>query len=927
MKKYISYLIILFLTSLSTSQSQTQYPPISPKWVFEPWVWEDSHNTDDATLSLIDGYLIRDIPVGAVIIDSPWETDYNTFVFDNGRYEHPDVLINDLLKNKGIHVILWITGVIDSCCSLYDNAKSKGYFINNGELTDWWRGCGRAGHIDFFNPDAVEYWESLMDNVFNNYEVDGWKVDETDSYLNNQVLTYTGIKTKREYSDAYYSEIYNYTHTKRGNNGMITARPFYNQRWYAPVSVNTAGWVGDQINSWNGLQNALNNIFISASMGYAAIGSDIGGYYTEDIPVQDKTIFLRWAQLGSLVPIMENGGTIDNCHKPWLFDDSTVQIYRYFADLHHELVPYLYSYDIAAHLTKTSILRPFGARGSPPDTNVWIGDWKYLLGDNLFVAAIYQNNVSRTITFPEGSWINYWDEDDVHQGGTTASLDYSIDHYPLFIRSGAIIPMNVDTYITGHGSEFSKNYLTLLIYPDGLSSYQYYTDESTSTEIKCNEESNGFTISFSENTDSIIIRLKNKIEPEYVRLSGGVNLAKKNSFSDLEASSSGWFHGKISGDQNVYTWIKFSDQTDTVYITTTTCPLDLHPVNYEQSILNEGNRYYIDREYVLTAIPEEYKGSYSIKTANNDKTISNLGLHFNICSNADVYVAYDHRISTPSWITGNYIETGEKIYVTDKNLEYFNIWQRTIQPGVITFGDNEGDDGSSMYFVFYKSTEALYVDVKAFLQGPYASGSMNATLNSLGDLPTSDPYSQGESVPAGFFSAHSTIVDWVLVGLRTGTAAATTIKTRAAFIKMNGDIVDLDGTSRVCFMGVSPGDYYIVIRHRNHLAVMSASAVSLSNTGTTYDFTTGDGSQFYPGNGSGAKLLESSPSNVWGMIAGDGNSDNIIDARDKNNFWRTENGTSWSYSKYSDFNLDGNLDATDKNNFWRPNNGTSSQVP
>ena len=123
-----------------------------------------------------------------------------------------------------------------------------------------------------------------MDRVFNNYEVDGWKVDESDYYVKNQIYTYRGYKTKREYSDAYYSEMYNYIKSanKRGNNGMITARPYCDQidqkpYWFAPVSVNTAGWVGDQEHSWEGLQLALKNMFISANAGYAAVGSDIGG--------------------------------------------------------------------------------------------------------------------------------------------------------------------------------------------------------------------------------------------------------------------------------------------------------------------------------------------------------------------------------------------------------------------------------------------------------------------------------------------------------------------------------------------------------------------------------------------------------------------------------------------------------------------------
>ena len=83
-----------------------------------------------------------------------------------------------------------------------------------------------------------------------------------------------------------------------------------------------------------------------------------------------------------------------------------------------------------------------------------------------------------------------------------------------------------------------------MIYPDGLSSFQYNTDPSNSTTIACNDYGNKYTISFSKNTDHVIIRLKNNIEPKNVKLNGGINLVKYNSFADFEAAPSGWFHGK-----------------------------------------------------------------------------------------------------------------------------------------------------------------------------------------------------------------------------------------------------------------------------------------------------------------------------------------------------------------------------------------------
>ena len=78
----------------------------------------------------------------------------------------------------------------------------------------------------------------------------------------------------------------------------------------------------------------------------------------------------------------------------------------------------------------------------------------------------------------------------------------------------------------------------------------------------------------------------------------------------------------------------------------------------------------------------------------------------------------------------------------------------------------------------------------------------------------------------------------MLVELRTGTASGTKVATRAAFLKSDGTIVDTDGSSPVSFTGLSAGNYYAVVRHRNHLAIMTASAIPLSSSSELYNFTT-----------------------------------------------------------------------------------------
>ena len=62
-----------------------------PSWVMEPWVWEDE-STQESAIALVDGYIERDIPVGAIIIDSPWATGYSTYEWDLDLYPDPDGL-------------------------------------------------------------------------------------------------------------------------------------------------------------------------------------------------------------------------------------------------------------------------------------------------------------------------------------------------------------------------------------------------------------------------------------------------------------------------------------------------------------------------------------------------------------------------------------------------------------------------------------------------------------------------------------------------------------------------------------------------------------------------------------------------------------------------------------------------------------------
>ncbi len=81
------------------------------------------------------------------------------------------------------------------------------------------------------------------------------------------------------------------------------------------------------------------------------------------------------------------------------------------------------------------------------------------------------------------------------------------------------------------------------------------------------------------------------------------------------------------------------------------------------------------------------------------------------------------------------------------------------------------------------------------------------------------------------------IVDWVFVELRSSTALDSVATTRSALLQRDGDVVDLDGVSHLRFANAAAGTYYVSVRHRNHLGVMTREALELSPVLQEIDFT------------------------------------------------------------------------------------------
>jgi hypothetical protein len=256
-------------------------------------------------------------------------------------------------------------------------------------------------------------------------------------------------------------------------------------------------------------------------------------------------------------------------------------------------------------------------------------------------------------------------------------------------------------------------------------------------------------------------------------------------------------------------------------------------------------------------------------------------------------------------------------------------------------GSNTTSGSGSFTAIGGSGVLPVTLNVNLLMEGPYNSttGLMNTVLNQRGLLPGQTPIGDfavptpaGQpynSAPWNYAGTESlttypaTVVDWVLVSLRTSAPGAASV-TNALQV---AGLLHNDG--RISFVNPSfslpSGSYYVVIEHRNHLSVMSPVAVPVVNNVITFDFTN---TESYVVNDP-PSFGQTQIGNKRLMHAGNGSQVGLGESYDINFFdsllWQLQSGIFDQY-KIGDYNLDADVNADDSV-LWNKNNGRYSRIP
>jgi len=385
----------------------------------------------------------KQIPADVLYCDIDYMDNYKIFTWDKKTFPEPKAMLDELKAMDFKLVTIVDPGIkVEEGYKEYDEGVANKYFATypNGEnyVANVWP--GRCHFPDFYRADVREWWGKAF-TALTEPGVDGFWNDMNEPAAwgqNIPDIVQFGKYTMPEVRNAYGLEMARATYdgTKKLLNNK---RPFVLTRAaYPGVQRYSAVWTGD--NSAYDAHMLLGQRLVN-SIGLAGVaftGVDIGGFTGNPTP----ELMVRWNSLGVYTPMFRNHACIGTIYRePWRWGKKNEAIIKKDIEYRYCLLPYIYSGFYQSHQTGLPLSRTLAIDHSH-DTKVYDAHYQnqFMFGDGMLVAPVVSTEHQAKVYLPKGHWYRL-STGEPFKGGKVINADAPLTDLPVFVKAGAIIPM------------------------------------------------------------------------------------------------------------------------------------------------------------------------------------------------------------------------------------------------------------------------------------------------------------------------------------------------------------------------------------------------------------------------------------------------------------------------------------------------------
>eukprot|EP00055_Hartaetosiga_balthica_P010999 m.48812 g.48812 ORF g.48812 m.48812 type:complete len:884 (-) comp7416_c0_seq1:127-2778(-) len=503
---FISYYVITPITDptrgnttfdqlIAGYRSLTGTAPLYSKKVYGFWQCKERYHNQTELMDAAKQFRNRSLPIDQIVQD--WHYWGNLGwgpQWDPTIYSDPREMVS-VVHALHMDIMVSVWSKFDTSTEFYKTMSGNHEMIPGGN------------YFDPYNPSAQKTFYGFSQKSMFDIGVDYLWLDATEPEgfpnINQSVFLGSGNKYLNTYSLMVTSAI-NSNHNKEYDNTRyfsLTRSSFAGQQ-----RTGAALWSGDITADYEVLRRQ-----ITASINFAASGmpywsNDIGGFFRPSNQYTDPSyhdLLVRWFQFGTFVPIYRVHGD-ESDTEYWNYGSEVESLILATSNLRYRLLPYIYTYGASTTFLHDTMHRLLSFDFNEDNLARNISD-QFMFGRDLMVAPVLSlNTTSRPVYFPSASanWTDFF-SCDTFPNASLVVVDTPIDHAPVFVRPGTILPLGP---FLQYAFEKPSDPLEIRIYPGEDNEFTLYEDDGMTNAYKSNQEFSTITFNWINSQHSLVIQ-------------------------------------------------------------------------------------------------------------------------------------------------------------------------------------------------------------------------------------------------------------------------------------------------------------------------------------------------------------------------------------------------------------------------------------